>query len=86
VLFIAMRFVPGGDVRALVDREGPLAAERAAEIAFPVASALDAAHAIGLIHRDVKPALPGGNSVVPRPPGPAPITRPPHHRGLALAR
>jgi outer membrane protein assembly factor BamB/serine/threonine protein kinase len=56
VLFIAMRFVPGGDVRALVDREGPLAAAQAVEIIFPVASALDAAHAIGLIHRDVKPA------------------------------
>jgi len=56
VLFIAMRYVPGGDVRALLFREGPLPAERAAAIISPVASALDAAHAAGLVHRDVKPA------------------------------
>jgi serine/threonine protein kinase len=56
VLFIAMRYVPGGDVRTLVQREGPMAAARAAAIISPVASALDTAHAAGLIHRDVKPA------------------------------
>ena len=56
VLFIAMRHVPGGDVRSLLFREGPLPAERAAAIISPVASALDAAHAAGLVHRDVKPA------------------------------
>ncbi len=56
VLFIAMRYVPGGDVRTLVQREGPLSAERAAAIISAVASALDAAHAAGLVHRDVKPA------------------------------
>jgi predicted ATPase/class 3 adenylate cyclase len=56
VLFIAMRYVPGGDVRTLIGREGPLPAGRAAAIISAVASALDAAHAAGLVHRDVKPA------------------------------
>ena len=55
-LFIAMRFVPGGDLRRVLEREGPLAPGRAAELISPVASALDAAHRAGLVHRDVKPA------------------------------
>ena len=56
VLFIAMRYVPGGDVRTLLRRSGPMPAARVSPIIFSVASALDAAHAAGLIHRDVKPA------------------------------
>ena len=55
VLFIAMRYVAGGDVHALLYREGPLPPDRVAAIISPVASALDAAHAAGLVHRDVKP-------------------------------
>ncbi len=56
VLFIAMRFVGGGDVRGVMRREGPLTAARAVAVISPVASALDAAHGAGLVHRDVKPA------------------------------
>jgi serine/threonine protein kinase len=55
-LFIAMRYVPGGDVGTLVRRAGQLSPGRALAIISPVASALDAAHGSGLIHRDVKPA------------------------------
>jgi hypothetical protein len=56
VLFIAMRYVPGGDGHSLLRREGPLSPGRVTEIISPMASALDAAHRAGLLHRDVKPS------------------------------
>ena len=56
VLFIAMRYVAGRDIRALIDREGPLRPSRVVSIVTQIASALDTAHAHGLVHRDVKPA------------------------------
>jgi serine/threonine-protein kinase len=56
VLFIAMRYVQSTDLKDLIERNGRLEPERAISIVSQVASALDAAHAQGLVHRDVKPA------------------------------
>jgi serine/threonine protein kinase len=56
LLYIAMRFVDGADLHALIRRDGPLPARRAAAFVSDMASALDAAHAVGVVHRDVKPA------------------------------
>jgi predicted Ser/Thr protein kinase len=55
-LFIAMRWVDGPDLRERVAEHGPLAPAAAVELLRQVAGALDAAHARGLVHRDVKPA------------------------------
>ncbi|MCP9960075.1 serine/threonine-protein kinase [Streptomyces sudanensis] len=55
LLYIAMRYVPGQGLRALLDRTGPLPVAAAVRIAVQIASALDAAHAHDLVHRDVKP-------------------------------
>ncbi len=56
VLYIAMRFVEGTDLRSLLDEQGPVEPSRAVTIVDRVGRALDAAHAQGLVHRDVKPA------------------------------
>jgi len=56
LLYIAMRLVRGGNLAARLRRGGPLDPGHALAIIAPVADSLDAAHATGLIHRDVKPA------------------------------
>ncbi|MBB6420293.1 serine/threonine-protein kinase [Streptomyces sp. AK010] len=62
VLYIAMRYVAGSDLRHVLDREGPMPLATALRVAAQLASALDAAHDHGLVHRDVKP----GNILVSR--------------------
>ncbi|MEV3980313.1 serine/threonine-protein kinase [Nonomuraea sp. NPDC049758] len=56
VLYIAMRYVDGLDLRRLIYDRGPLPLAQASQIFAQTAAALDAAHAHDLIHRDVKPA------------------------------
>ena len=56
VLFLAMEWVDGSDLRDLLRRDGPFEPERAVALIEDVAAGLDEAHAAGLIHRDVKPA------------------------------
>ena len=55
-LYLVMRYVGGTDLHRLLRDEGALEPGRAARLVAQVAAALDAAHAAGLVHRDVKPA------------------------------
>jgi predicted Ser/Thr protein kinase/tetratricopeptide (TPR) repeat protein len=56
LLYIAMAYVEGSDLKTLLVHEGKVPLRRALRILGQIASALDAAHARGLVHRDVKPA------------------------------
>ena len=56
LLYVAMQYVPGRDLGRLISDRGPRRADDAARLIAQVADGLDAVHAAGLVHRDVKPA------------------------------
>ncbi|WP_106401261.1 serine/threonine-protein kinase [Actinocorallia populi] len=56
VVHIVMEYVPGRSLAELVAREGPLTPARTARIGLALLDVLAAAHALGIVHRDVKPA------------------------------
>jgi serine/threonine protein kinase len=56
LLYLALRFVDGPDLRTLLNEQGPLSVQDTVTILTQVGNALDAAHEHGLVHRDVKPA------------------------------
>lgn len=56
ILFISMRWVGGTDLATLIKRGGGLDPARAAALIAQIGAALDAAHQLGVVHRDVKPA------------------------------
>jgi serine/threonine protein kinase len=55
LLYIVMRLVVGSDLREVLDRDSPLAPARTLKLLEQIGDALDAAHVMGLVHRDVKP-------------------------------
>ncbi len=68
--FIVMEYVDGPTLRHIIRREGPMDPARTAEIGSEVAAALAAAHARGIVHRDVKPA----NVLIAEGPGTVKVT------------
>ncbi len=53
--FMVMEFVQGRDLRAVIEKEGPLVVNRVMHLGKQIVSALAAAHALGITHRDIKP-------------------------------
>src|SRR3954451_3801493 len=70
LLYVAMQYVPGRDLGRLIAARGSLPSDQAAELIAQVADGLDAVHAAGLVHRDVKPAnvMVGESEVFGEPP------------------
>ncbi|MHC4598952.1 MAG: protein kinase domain-containing protein, partial [Planctomycetota bacterium] len=66
--YIVMQYVEGNSLSQLLDRAGKLSLQRSLEIGLQVAEALAAAHAMGIVHRDVKPGnvmiQPDGNAKI----------------------
>src|SRR5512132_1344070 len=56
LLYVSMRYVDGRDLGRLISADGPLAPDQATALITQLADGLDAVHAGGLVHRDVKPA------------------------------
>jgi serine/threonine protein kinase/tetratricopeptide (TPR) repeat protein len=56
IKYITMSYVEGADLATIIQREGPLATDRALRMVRGVVSGLRAAHAAGVVHRDLKPA------------------------------
>src|SRR4051812_5997474 len=55
LLYIAMKYIDGTDLGAVLDAEERLSPQRTVDLLADIADALDVAHAAGLVHRDVKP-------------------------------
>lgn len=53
--YLVMEYVEGRDLKDIIQQGGPLLPERAVEIAMSICLALEAAHAYGIVHRDIKP-------------------------------
>ena len=53
--FIVMEYIEGKSLRSLIEQEGAMAVPRVCSIIKQVSSALDAAHRLGMVHRDIKP-------------------------------
>ena len=79
LLYVAMRYVPGRDLGRIIAADGALAPAPAAKLIEQVGAGLDAVHAAGLVHRDVKP----GNVIVSDDPGEGPAA---HLADFGLAK